>query len=436
MPDHGRRRGSSDRILERLIGLHPKLIDLSLDRIAELLARLGSPERALAPVIHVAGTNGKGSTIAFMRAILEAAGKAVQAYISPHLVRFHERIRLTGGLIDEAGLCALLEECEAANQGEAITYFEITTAAAFLAFSRQPADALLLEVGLGGRFDATNIVAAPKVCVITPVSADHQQFLGHGLAAIAGEKAGIIKPGVPVVVGPQDPSVLTVIKDKARQVGAPVFAEGEDWRVQPAEGGRFRYRDSRGELELASPSLRGAHQMWNAGLAIAALRHFPSCEPDPKAIAAGLGTAAWPGRLQRLEEGPLPSLLPEGSELWLDGGHNPAAAEILCAYFRDKKPLHLIVGMMASKSVNDFLAPFQPLVVTLHAVAIPGEKGCIPPSDLVAIASHQGISARSSDGVESALAEIAANCNACAPPTVVICGSLYLAGTVLRLQGA
>ncbi len=353
---------TSDRVLERLGRLHPKLIDLSLGRIERLLAALGNPQDALPPVVHVAGTNGKGSTVATLRACLEAAGYRVHAYTSPHLVRFHERIRLAGRLIDEDALLALLEECERVNGGTPITYFEITTAAALLAFARNPADIVLLETGLGGRLDATNVIQRPAATAITPISLDHQAFLGDTIAAIAGEKAGILKPGAPAVVAPQPPEAEAVIEARAAGLDAPLLRWRREWRCEAAGDG-MRYAGPRWRLDLPLPSLAGAHQIVNAGTAIACLEALAEFSLPPEAIAAGLRHIEWPARLQRLGRGPLVAMLPAGWELWLDGGHNPGAGAVLAAavaLWRDR-PLHLIVGMLNTKDAAGFLAPARTL---------------------------------------------------------------------------
>ncbi|MGH7092130.1 MAG: bifunctional folylpolyglutamate synthase/dihydrofolate synthase, partial [Stellaceae bacterium] len=340
----------SDRVLDRLTRLHPKKIDLSLGRIETLLAALGGPHLGLPPVIHVAGTKGKGSTVAILRACLEAAGYRVHAYISPHLVRFHERIRLAGTLIEEDALIALLEECERANGEAPITFFEITTAAAFLAFARTPADIALIEVGVGGRLDATNVVPRPAVAAITPVSIDHVAFLGDTLAAIAGEKAGILKPGVTGIVAPQPLEAESVIAARAAAIGAPLYRAGREWRCAASDHG-MRYEGMRWRLDLPPPSLLGAHQILNAGTALACLERLDGFSIRPAALATGLRHIDWPARLQLLQCGPLVDLLPPGGELWLDGGHNPAAGEVLgpvLAGWRER-PVDLVVGMLNTK---------------------------------------------------------------------------------------
>ena len=409
--------------------LHPKVIDLTLGRVERLLAALGNPERAIPPVVHVAGTNGKGSTQAMIRAGLEAGGDRVHAYTSPHLARFHERIRLAGELISEPMLTALLDECVAANGGEEITFFEITTCAAFLAFQRVPADWTLLEVGLGGRLDATNVVERPRLTVITPVSLDHQAYLGDTVAAIAGEKAGILKRGVPVVVGPQTGEGLAVIEAKAARLGAPVLAHGQHWHVSE-DRGRLVYQDESGLLDLPLPNLPGPHQVQNAGAAIAALRFLGR---DEAACEAAVTRAVWPARMQRLRHGPLVEMAPK-AELWLDGGHNPAGAQAVAATLArmPNRETHLICGMLNTKDVLGYMTPLAGPVSRLHAVSIPGEKNTLPAEVTRDAARKAGIDAVTAGSVGEALATIAAT----SPEArVLICGSLYLAGAVLRENG-
>jgi dihydrofolate synthase/folylpolyglutamate synthase len=426
-------KARSDAVLDRLTRLHPKLIDLSLGRVNRLFARLDHPERKLAPVVHVAGTNGKGSVIAFLRAMLEAAGARVQAYISPHLVRFHERIRLTGGPIEEGELVALLEACEDANGAAPITFFEITTAAAFLAFAREPADIVLLETGLGGRLDATNVIAKPRLTAITPVSVDHVQFLGAGLEEIAAEKAGILKPGVAAVVGPQAPEALAVIERRAAEVGAPLHRCGHEWRVGREDGGLVFERGGARRVYPA-PTLAGAFQNENAGIALACADLLDGFGLDEPARWAGLKHAVWPGRLQRLARGPLVDLLPEGWELWLDGGHNAAAGEALAqelAGWRER-PLHLLYGMLNTKAARGFLAPLAPFAETLHAVAIPGAAASLGAEEAARAATEAGFQARAGAGVAAAVRAIV---EPGGPGRILICGSLYLAGHVLAENG-
>lgn len=419
----------SDAVLERMMTLHPKIIDLTMQRVERLLAALGHPERALPPVIHIAGTNGKGSTQAMIRAGLEAGGSLVHAYTSPHLARFHERIRLAGELISEEALTALLDECVKANGPDEITFFEITTCAAFLAFARVKADYTLLEVGLGGRLDATNVVDDPVLTVITPVSIDHQQYLGDTLPEIAGEKAGIIKRLVPVVVGPQEPEGMDVIEARALRLGAPVLAYGQQWSVSE-ERGRLIYQDENGLLDLPLPNLPGPFQIFNAGAAIAALRALGK---DQAACEAAVTSAFWPARMQRLRFGPLVEAAPE-VELWLDGGHNPAGGAAVADTLArmPARETHLICGMLNTKDVRGYMHPLAPHVTRLHAVSIPGEKNTLPAEATCEAATAVGIKAVTAASVAAALAQIVADCpNA----RVLICGSLYLAGGVLRENG-
>lgn len=420
---------ASDIILARMMSLHPKVIDLTLDRVHRLLAGLGHPERSLPPVIHIAGTNGKGSTQAMIRAGLEAQGLRVHAYTSPHLARFHERIRLAGALISEPALAALLDECLEANGPEPITFFEITTCAAFLAFARTPADCTLLEVGLGGRLDATNVVDEPRLTIITPVSIDHQQFLGETLPEIAGEKAGILKRRIPCVVGPQEAAALEVIEARAARLGVPLLAHGQQWQVWE-ERGRMIFQDESGLLDLPLPNLPGPHQIQNAGAALMALRHLGAPEP---ACEAAVTRADWPARMQRLRRGPLPESAP-GIELWLDGGHNPAGGEAVAATLARMPPrtTHLICGMLNTKDVAGYMRPLASHAARLHAVDIPGEKNTLPADETRAAAEAIGLAASTAPSVAAALAGIARQDPAA---RVLICGSLYLAGTILRENG-
>ncbi len=426
---------TSDAVLDRLTRLHPKVIDLTLERVERLLARLDHPERHVAPVVHVAGTNGKGSLLAFLRAMLEAAGRRVQVYTSPHLVRFHERIRLTGGLIDEAALIRLLEHCEAVNGPQPITFFEITTAAAFLAFADEPADVLLLETGLGGRLDATNVIARPRLTAITPIALDHQQYLGPTLEAIAGEKAGILKAGVPCVVGPQEPAALAVLETRAAALAAPLFVAGRDWTFEATPAG-LRYADGQGACDLPRPVLPGSYQIANAAMAVACARQLADFGLDDAAAARGLTTASWPGRLQRLTRGPLVEALPPGWELWLDGGHNPSAGLALAESLKDwrERPLHLIYGMLDTKAAGGYLAPLAPLAGRLRAVRIPGEAASLSAETAAERATAAGFAdAAAAESVMAALKAVLEG--ALAPGRVLICGSLYLAGHVLSENG-
>ena len=416
----------SDTILARLMSLHPKVIDLSLDRMHRILAALGNPERRIPPVIHIAGTNGKGSTQAMIRAGLESAGLRVHAYTSPHLAQFHERIRLAGELIAEPDLAAALEECEAANGDQPITFFEITTAAAFLAFSRVPADYTLLEVGLGGRLDATNVIDAPRLTVITPISIDHTQYLGETLAEIAGEKAGILKRRTPCIVAPQDPIARAVIEAKAERLFAPLRIGRQDWDSR-REGDSLIYQDDHGLMDLPLPILPGPHQIVNAGTAIAALRELGFGRIEARAAVV---EAEWPARMQRLTHGPLVEDA-AGAELWLDGGHNPAGGEALAATLAGmaKKPTYLICGMLNTKDVAGYMRPLAAQAVSLTAIDIPGEPNTLPAAETARIAATVGLPAQTAPDAATALRRIVAE----SPQArLLICGSLYLAGHILR----
>lgn len=419
----------SDLILQRMMSLHPKVIDLTLDRVHRLLAALDHPERALPPVVHIAGTNGKGSTQAMIRAGLEKMGDQVHAYTSPHLARFHERIRLAGELISESYLTEVLDECVRANGSTEITFFEITTCAAFLAFARTPADWTLLEVGLGGRLDATNVVDQPRLTIITPVSIDHQQYLGETLPEIAGEKAGILKRGVLCVVGPQEEAGLAVIEARAARLGCPVLAHGQHWRAWE-ERGRLIFQDENGLLDLPLPNLPGPHQIDNAGAALAALRHLGASEA---ACEAAVTQAYWPARMQRLKTGPL--VQAAGTcELWLDGGHNPAGGAAVAATLArmPRRPTHLIVGMLNTKDIAGYMRPVAAQAASLTAVSIPGEANTLSAAETQAAATAAGISADVAPSVLAAVQAIAARDPGA---RILICGSLYLAGAVLRENG-
>ncbi|MEQ8897135.1 MAG: folylpolyglutamate synthase/dihydrofolate synthase family protein [Roseovarius sp.] len=420
---------TSDTILERMMSLHPKIIDLTLDRVWRLLDRLGNPQNALPPVIHIAGTNGKGSTLAMIRAGLEGAGKRVHAYTSPHLARFHERIYLAGSLISEPDLTAVLDECYAANGDEPITYFEITTCAALLAMSRAPADYTLLEVGLGGRLDATNVIGQPALTVITPVSIDHESFLGDTLPKIAAEKAGILKRRVPCVVGPQAEPAMDVIETTAMRLGAPLLAHGQHWHVT-TERGRLIFQDETGLRDLPLPNLPGAHQIENAGAALMALRHL---QAGDAALEAAVTQARWPARMQRLTHGPLIDAAPQ-AELWLDGGHNPAAGEALGRHLASlpDRPMHLVCGMMNTKDVKGYMRPLAAHAASLTALSIPDEPNTLSAEDTAAAARAVGMQAGIADSALEAIRAIVAQ-----DPhaRILICGSLYLAGSILRENG-
>ncbi|WNJ90443.1 folylpolyglutamate synthase/dihydrofolate synthase family protein [Bosea sp. 685] len=435
--------GSSDTLLARFMALHPKLIDLSLGRILTLLERLGDPQKRLPPVIHVAGTNGKGSTIAFMRAILEAAGLSVHVYTSPHLVRFHERIRIGapggGRFVDEAVLVEALERCERINAGDAITFFEITAAAALLLFSEHKADVVLLEVGLGGRFDATNVIAHPACAVVTPVSLDHAEYLGDTVTKIAAEKAGIFKRGAPAVIAPQEPEPTAVLEATAERVGASrILIGAQDFNVHE-DGGRLVYEDGDGLLDLPLPRLAGRHQHVNAGTAIAALRAAGYGGLPARAFERGMLKADWPARLQRLARGKLAELIPTRAELWLDGGHNPDGGRVLAQAMadladRNPAPLVMITGLLSTKDAKATLSHFKGLAQTLFAVPIQNTLAARPAEEVASLAREAGLKAEVAGSVEQALHEIGSRSWA-APPRILICGSLYLAGEVLSANG-
>ncbi len=433
---------NTDAILQRLTALHPKVIDLSLDRVAALLHRLGDPQLRLPPVVHIAGTNGKGSLVAYLRAFAEAAGLRVHAYTSPHLVRFNERIRLAGQLIEPARLDALLEDCERLNAGAPITFFEITTAAAFRAFAEAPADLVLLETGLGGRLDATNLVPRPQLTAITPIGMDHMAFLGDSIAAIAGEKAGILKPGVACILGPQPAEAAAVIEARATELAAPLFRHGRDWQLR-AEAGQMLWQGDGASLRLPLPALTGPHQIENAGNAIACTRRLGAAVNIPdSAIAAGLARVEWPARLQRLRHGPLLDLLPPGTELWLDGGHNPMAGQALAttlagwqADAATRRPTWLVAGMLNTKEAGGFLAPLRPYLAGCRTVAIPGEANSLPATELAGHARQAGLAAEAADSLEAALRAIAGMLKQNEPARLLIAGSLYLAGQVLARNG-
>lgn len=428
----------SGAVLERLLALHPKRIDLVLTRIERLLAALGHPEKKLPPIIHVAGTNGKGSTCAYLRAMLEGTGHSVHVYTSPHLVEFRERIRLAGNLIGEDALSDVLEECETANKGAPITFFEITTAAAFLAFSRVPADALVLEVGLGGRLDATNVIEKPIAVCITPIALDHQEFLGPTIVDIASEKAGIIKPGIPCIVGPQTDVAREVIAARADSISAPLFMYGEDYSGYE-EHSRMVYQDGDGLLDLPLPKLPGRHQIANAALAIAALRRIGGRWARDKGIEWGLKNVEWPARMQRLLKGPLIDAAPKGTEVWLDGGHNPHGGAAIAQAMADleeraSKPLYLIAGMLRTKDAAGYFAPFRGIARHVTTIAIAGEDASLGAGALYDAAREAGLSASPADDLMDAMMQVSAWARAREddpPPRILICGSLYLAGQVL-----
>jgi dihydrofolate synthase/folylpolyglutamate synthase len=426
LPD-GQVSGRIGDIVARLHALHPRLIDLTLDRLLTLLAKLGNPQQRLPPVIHVGGTNGKGSTCAFLRAMGEAAGKRVHVYTSPHLVRFNERIRVASELVTDADLIAAMETVEQANAGAPITVFEVITAAAFHLFANTPAELCVLEVGLGGRGDATNVIPPPASCAIASISLDHVELLGPTLQAIAGEKAGIMKPGVPLATGAQPDPVYAVLNAEAQRIGTPLLQRDRDWTIEAVANG-LRFADAAGVVDLPRPSLPGPHQLDNAGIAVAAMRAARLAVSN-EAIARGIASAEWPARLQRLT-GRLASRLPQDWELWLDGGHNPGAGEALAAHlaaWRDK-PVHLIVGMKQAKDSAEFLRPLIPLAASLWAVAEPDQHNALP---VEAIIAASGGIAQTGPLVTDALRNIPRGEG---PGRVLICGSLYLAGEVLKFD--
>jgi dihydrofolate synthase/folylpolyglutamate synthase len=428
---------SLDELIARLSALHPTRIDLGLDRMQRLLEQLDHPEKKLPPVIHVAGTNGKGSTIAYLRAILEAAGLRVHVFTSPWLVRINESFRLAGRLVGDEELRDVLAHCERANAGEAITFFEAKTAAGFCLFAQHPGDVLLLEVGLGGRLDSTNVIEQPLASVITPVSMDHTEFLGDTLTAIAGEKAAIIKRGVPVISAEQQDEAMAMIEAQARRQRAPLHAAGQQWHVG-VERGRLVYQDERGLMDLAAPRLFGRHQFDNAGLATATLRAIDSLKL-PHAAYEGIVNAEWPARMQRLSSGRLSELGPQGCEIWLDGGHNAEGGRVAAAALGDleervSRPLVVIVGMMANKDARAFLANFAGLTRHIIAVPIPDQDNAMPPDRLVDAARALGMRVEISEGIEAALRMLAGLAYE-VPPRILIAGSLYLAGHVLALNG-
>lgn len=412
--------------LDRLAALSQPQGRIGIEAIRKLLTRLGNPHLHLPPVFHVAGTNGKGSTCAYLRAMLEAEGLRVHATISPHLVRYNERIRIAGKLIEDDALAALL--CEVLDTAErlAVSFFETTIAAAFHAFAREPADACILETGLGGRLDATNVIDRPAACGISTLGIDHERFLlapedgtpGEPLARIAFEKAGIIKPGVPVATLAYPDTAAAEIARAAKNAPAPLHMRGEDWNITISE--TVEYRDAHGALSLPLPALPGTHQAENAALAVAMLRHQDRVTVSPAAMEQGIREARWPARLQRLSSGPLAALAP-GHAIWLDGGHNPDAGEVIARHFAGQR-LHLVTGMLANKNPKAIIGPLSSQIVSLRAVEIPGHE------------SHPhtafGSSARAADNVEQALRTLPED-----GLPVLICGSLYLAGDVLRRNG-
>lgn len=434
MPDR-----HSDEILKRLMALHPKVIDLSLDRMYQILAKLGHPERKLPPVIHAAGTNGKGSLLAYLKAILEAAGYSVHMYTSPHLVRFSERIVLNGDVISEPKLSEYLLACEEINGPDLITYFEVTTAAALQAFSENPADVLLLETGLGGRLDATNVIDDPAAVALTPISHDHEQFLGSDLGGIAGEKAGIIKSGAPTIFGPQSQIALDVLQEKARLKSVTPYAHGEKWSCQRIDSAHWQYDggDLSGVYPL--PALNGPHQIPNAGTALAVLENLPQFKITTDHIVQGLGAVEWPARMQRLVRGNLVRRVPTSTQIWLDGGHNAAAGEQIAKCFKDWQedediPTYLVSGMLNTKDQLSYYRHLQPVVDKAIMVPILGEEASTPENMLAEIGRNAGINCETAPTVEEAV-DMLMPLLMRTPCRLLISGSLYLAGQVLRTNG-
>jgi len=442
---------STDAILTRLLALHPKSIDLSLDRLERLLEALGHPERNLPPVVHIAGTNGKGSSAAFLRAFAEAAGYRAHVYTSPHLVKFNERIRIAGQLIDDDTLSAVLEECEQANAGQPITFFEITTAAAFLAFSRTPADLVILETGLGGRLDATNVIDKPRLTCITPVSLDHQHYLGDTVEKIMAEKAGILRADVPCIVAAQSTRAAEkTLKKKAKEIGAQLIWEGDDWFARPAGGRRaqaagdagmlYKGHGVQGELErqFPMPGLEGRHQVRNAALAMACAEALaPDFDIPDTAIKLGLKTVEWPGRMQRLTTGPLAAQLVDGWELWLDGGHNRAAADMIAQHTRQWRgeDLWVVFGALNQRPPLDFLKPLEGKVRGMRCLTIPGQENALPAEEAAVTARHLNMDVETVDSVSDAISSIMNKVQDGPSGRILICGSLYLVGHVLSENG-
>jgi dihydrofolate synthase / folylpolyglutamate synthase len=404
---------------------------LGLDRITALLARLGRPQDRLPPVFHVAGTNGKGSTCAFLRASLEAAGRRVHAFTSPHLVRYNERIRIAGKLIEDKHLAELMSRVLDANEEIGASLFEVNTAVAFLAFSQTEADACILEVGLGGRLDATNVVEKPLVCGIASLGLDHQAFLGDRLVEVAAEKAGIAKRGVPLVTQLYPPQCAERIGGIAHDAGAIWEPRGLHWDALTRQG-KLRYRDRQGDLDLPLPRLPGKHQALNAALAVAMLRHQSEIAIPHSAFSAAMGWAHWPARLQQLVSGPLFDMLPRGSELWVDGGHNPSAARLVADYakkhWHDGLPLVLLFASLQGKDASGTLRPFKGTAAEVLTLPIDGHE-CRAPVELADLAESMGLAARPRSSLADAMTALRK------PARVLVFGSLYLAGELLALNG-
>lgn len=437
-------QSAAEREIDRLLTLHPKGFDLSLERIRRLLSRLGDPQKRLPPVIHIAGTNGKGSAAAFSRAILEAAGLSVHVHTSPHLVNWHERYRIGqkggGKLVADDVLADAVRRVAEANAGESITVFEILTAVTFVLFSEHPADVCVIEVGLGGRFDATNVIERPAVSLIMPVSMDHEAYLGDRVELIAAEKAGIIKPGVPVVIGQQESTTaLDVILDVAERLDAPAMVYAQDY-FGFGENGRMVYQDDSGLMDLPPPRLVGRHQFANAAAAIAAVR-TAGFTVSESAVADAMGRVEWPGRMQRLVSGALVDLAPEGSEVWLDGGHNPGAGAVIAEYLAEQeerfpRPVFMIAGMISTKDQFGYFQAFEGLVRHVFTVPVGMSDAGVPANELALRAQAAGLSAEPMASVSNALSLLRETWDPTEPaPRILIGGSLYLAGEVLRENG-
>ncbi|MDZ5697374.1 folylpolyglutamate synthase/dihydrofolate synthase family protein [Chelativorans sp. M5D2P16] len=434
---------TAERAIERLMSLHPKGFDLSLERIARLLERLGNPHERLPPVIHIAGTNGKGSAAAFAQALIEASGRTVHVHTSPHLVRWHERYRLGaaggGRLVEDAVLAEAVERVAEANRGEQVTVFEILTAVMFVLFSEHPADAAVVEVGLGGRFDATNVIPRPAVSLIMPISLDHEAYLGDRVELIAAEKAGIIKRGVPVVVGQQEwDAARDVLIETAERLNCPLQAYGENF-IAVEEGGRMVYQDEGGLFDLPLPRLAGRHQIANAAAAIAAVKTagFPVAD---RTAERAMTAVSWPGRLQAMPEGRLSALAPEGAEIWIDGGHNPGAGAVIAEALaeseeRRPRPLILIAGMLSTKDQTGYFHAFQGMARHVYTVPVRSSEAGVPNSELAARAGEAGLSAEPVNSVANALKLLADTWEGETPPRILIGGSLYLVGEVLAENG-
>jgi dihydrofolate synthase/folylpolyglutamate synthase len=435
---------TAEQEIERLMSLHPKGFDLSLERIRDLLDRLDNPQDRLPPVIHIAGTNGKGSAAAFSRALLEAGGRTVHVHTSPHLVRWHERYRLGepggGKLVEDAVFADAIARVAAANDGRAITVFEILTAVGFVLFSEHPADAAILEVGLGGRFDATNVIARPAVSVIMPISLDHEAYLGDRVELIAAEKAGIIKRGQPVVIGAQEhEAARDVLIDAAERHGCPMLVYGQDF-IAYEENGRMIYQDDDGLLDLSLPRLPGRHQYANAATAIAAIK-AAGFDGSLRVADRAMRKVDWAGRMQRLSEGRLVDLAPAGAELWVDGGHNPGAGMVIAEAMAEQeekrpRPLFLIAGMINTKDQSGYFRAFHGMARHVFTVPVTHSEAGVGNDELAARAMEAGLTAEPVSSVENALKLLAETWDGAeASPRILICGSLYLAGEVLEKNG-